>query len=443
MRDILITAIVFGLLPFILRSPRLGAYVWVWLSMMIPHRAAFGFAATMPFGQIVAISTLVAFLFSKERRPFPFNAVTAVYLALLFWMTVTSFFAMNTAEVVFDRWVFVAKIHVMLLVTMMLIRGREQIERLIWVFALSIGFYGVKGGIWTALTGGGGRVYGPDGGMASDNNALGLALVMLLPFFYYLYRMASRRVVRLGLLFCFVTITLSILGSQSRGALLALLAMATFLGLKSTRPVLTTLALACTVALAVLFMPDSWTGRMESIENYEQDSSAMSRIYTWKTMWALAVDRPLVGGGFVVDTPQVFAIYAPPGDLGYHVDGTVYVAHSIYFQMLGEHGFPGLALYLLIGASAWRMAARLVRETREDPEYAHWLPLLMRMVQVSLAGYSVGGAFLSLAHFDLSYYIIGIVVLADATLRERRREQAVAVTTATGPPQLPVAASRL
>jgi len=441
-RDLVITAIVIGLLPFILRSPRLGAYVWAWISMMIPHRAAYGFARTMPFGQMVAIATLVAFLFSKERRPFPVNAVTVVYLALIFWMTITSFFAINSPQVVLDRWVFVVKIHVMLFVTLMLIRGREQIERLIWVIALSIGFYGVKGGIWTVLTGGGGRVYGPDGGMAADNNALGLALVMLLPFFHYLYKMATRRVVRLGLLFCFVTITLSILGSQSRGALLALLAMATFLGLKSSRPVLTTFVLALTVAMAVMFMPDSWSGRMKSIENYEDDGSAMSRIYTWKTLWALALDRPLVGGGFVVDTPQVFAIYAPAEGLGHNLDGNVYVAHSIYFQMLGEHGFPGLALYLLLGITAWKMAGRLARESKENPEYANWLPLLMRMVQVSIAGYSVGGAFLSLAHFDVSYYIVGIAVLADATVRERKGGQAAAATSATGPPPLPLTASR-
>lgn len=430
MRDILITAIVLGSLPFILRSPRLGCYVWVWLSMMIPHRAAYGFARTMPFGQMVAIATLIAFLFSKERRPFPLNSVTAVYLGLMLWMTFTSLFALNLPGVVLDRWVFVAKIHIMLFVTMMLIRGREQMERLLWVVCLSVGFYGIKGGVWTLLTGGGGRVYGPDGGMAADNNALGLALVMLLPFFHYLYKVSSQRLVRMALLFCFVTITFSILGSQSRGALLALLAMATFLGLKSTRPVLTTFLIACAVASAVVFMPDSWGGRMKTIESYEEDTSAMSRIYTWKTLWALAVDRPLVGGGFVVDTPEVFAVYAPAEGAGVYRGGNVYVAHSNYFQMLGEHGFPGLALYLLLGVTAWRRAGRLSREVRGDPEYENWLPLLMRMVQVSLAGYAVGGAFLSLAHFDLSYYIIGMVVLADATVRERRREKADAAATA-------------
>lgn len=164
---------------------------------------------------------------------------------------------------------------------------------------------------------------------------------------------------------------------------------------------------------------------MKTIETYEEDTSAMSRIHTWKTLWALAVDRPLVGGGFGVDIPEVFAMYAPREGAGRHADG-VFVAHSIYFQMLGEHGFPGLALYVLLGVTVWRKASKIAKQTRDHPEYGSWVPLLMKMVQVSLAGFSVGGAFLSLAHFDLTYYIASLVVLVDATLREGQSR--------TGPP---------
>ena len=166
-------------------------------------------------------------------------------------------------------------------------------------------------------------------------------------------------------------------------------------------------------------MPATWTDRMETIQTFEQDTSAMSRIYTWTTLWHLALDRPLVGAGFGTDNPVVFALYAPAEGAGVYKGGNFYVAHSIYFQALGEHGFPGLALYLLLGLLTWRTAARLARQTADDPEYGEWVPLLMRMVQVSLAGFAVGGAFLTLVHFDFPYYIAAFVVLVDATLRER------------------------
>lgn len=435
MRDILLTVIVVGFLPFILRSPRLGAYVWAWLAMMNPHRAVFGFARNLPFSHLVALTTLISFLFSRERRPFPVNSITVTQLLFLFWMTITSVFALNTPEIILDRWVFVFKIHLMLFVTLMMIHGREQIEKLIWVVTASIGFYGVKGGIWTLISGGGGRVWGPYGSMIEDNNGLGLALVMLVPFMYFLHQISTKRLVRVALVFCIAFTCLSILGSQSRGALLALVSMAFVLALKGKRPIQMSILLGTLLVAAIFFMPESWTGRMETIQTYEQDASAMSRIYTWKTLWNLALDRPLVGAGFATDNPEIFALYAPIGE--YLGGGGVLVAHSIYFQALGEHGFPGLLLYLLLGIFTWRKAGKIAQQTMADPEFESWVPVLMRMVQVSLAGFAVGGAFLSLVHFDLPYYIIGYVVLVDATLREHAREKLAALlpTNHTAVPQ--------
>ena len=420
MRDILITVVVLGLLPFILRSPRIGAYAWAWLSLMNPHRGAFGFARSIPFAHLVALSTLVSFLFSRDRRPFPINSITVTQVLLLVWMSITCLFALNSTEIVLDRWIFVFKIQLMLFVTLMLIRGREQIERLIWVVTLSIGFYGVKGGIWTLMGGGSGRVWGPAGSMIEGNNEIGLALVMLIPFMYFLHQASTRRVIRAALVFAIVTSCFAILGTQSRGALLALVSMAFVLALKGERPIQMSLLLGTLIVSAILFMPESWTGRMETIKGYEADSSAMSRIYAWKTMWALALDRPLVGGGFASDNAAVFAAYAPES-VGDYVGGAVFVAHSIYFQALGEHGFPGLLLYLLLGLFTWKKAAKIAKRTEKDAELATWVPLLMRMVQVSLVGFAAGGAFLSLAYFDLPYYIVSYVVLVDATLREREK----------------------
>ncbi|MEO8410575.1 MAG: putative O-glycosylation ligase, exosortase A system-associated, partial [Propionivibrio sp.] len=253
-----------------------------------------------------------------------------------------------------------------------------------------------------------------------DNNGLALALVMLVPFFYYLHQTSVNRWIRWGLIGSIIAIVFSILGSQSRGALLAIIAMAVVLGVKGKHFFKTSFLIAALLVSAISFMPESWTSRMATIQNYDQDASAMSRLYVWQTMWNLAVDRPIVGGGFGTDTPIVFARYAPVS-VGDYEGGSVLVAHSIYFQALGEHGFPGLILFMFLGIFAWRKAANLAKQTATDPEFMDWVPLLMRMVQVSIAGFSVGGAFLSVAYFDLPYYIIGYVVLVDATVREREK----------------------
>jgi len=421
MRDVALTTVVALLLLMVFKHPVLGAYVWAWLSLMNPHKLTYGFAFNLPFAQATAVVTLLALLFTRKRQPLPINSMVVVQMLLLGWMTLTSFFAMAPPAEVFDRWLFVFKINVMLWVTWMLVCDAKQLRMLIWVVTLSVAFYGIKGGVWTVLTGGGGRVWGPPGGMLSDNNALAVGLVVLMPMLYYLRQTEARVWLRWGLTAAMVTCAFSILGSQSRGALLGLLAMAFFLGLKSKHPVRTSLALVVLGLLAIGFMPDSWTNRMDTINAYAQDNSAMSRIWTWHTLWNAALDRPFVGVGYLAENQAVFARYAPTDEIYKVFQGKSYVAHSIYFQVLGEHGFVGLGLFLLLGLLSWRTAARVARQARDDEELGPWLPLLMRMVQVSLIGFAVGGAFLSLAYVDLPYMIIGFVVLGDALLKRRAR----------------------
>jgi O-antigen ligase len=93
----------------------------------------------------------------------------------------------------------------------------------------------------------------------------------------------------------------------------------------------------------------------------------------------------------------------------------VFYAHSIYFQVLGEHGFVGLFLFVLLGVFAWRTGAKVIRATKHDPK-TKWAADLIAMTQVSLIGYATAGAFLGLAYFDLPYHLIVIIVLAKVVL---------------------------
>src|SRR5258706_10100751 len=88
----------------------------------------------------------------------------------------------------------------------------------------------------------------------------------------------------------------------------------------------------------------------------------------------------------------------------------LHAAHSIYFQILGEHGFVGLALFLLLWILLWRDASWIIRRTQGQDEL-RWASDLARMIQVSLIGYLVGGAFLSLAYYDVPYNLLIAIVL--------------------------------
>ena len=141
---------------------------------------------------------------------------------------------------------------------------------------------------------------------------------------------------------------------------------------------------------------------MSTVQTYEQDKSAMGRINAWTMAFNLAKDRPF-GAGFDSFQPYLFKLYAPDPD-------DVHDSHSIYFQMMGHHGFVGLALFLLLGLMTWRTASWIIRHGRRVPEH-RWAADLAAMVQVSLVGYATAGAFLGVAYFDLYYALITVVVL--------------------------------
>ena len=128
----------------------------------------------------------------------------------------------------------------------------------------------------------------------------------------------------------------------------------------------------------------------------------------------LALDRPLVGGGFEPYTHEVFRRYLPD-----YV--RAHSAHSIYFQVLGEHGFVGLALFIVFWMLTWRLSRRIIKHTKNDPQLK-WANGRAAMIQVSLVGYFVGGMFLNLAYWDMPYYLMIALVVTWHVLQSQSPE---------------------
>jgi putative inorganic carbon (hco3(-)) transporter len=292
---------------------------------------------------------------------------------------------------------------------------RTHVMALAWVLVGSIGLFGFKGGIFTLLHGGVYRVWGPPDSFIEGNNELALALVMTIPLMRFLQLQAGSRLVTHGLTVLMLLSAIAAIGTQSRGALLAIVAMAAMMIMRGGgRKVWLGVSLVVAGIAIVAFMPSAWDNRMSTILDYQKDSSALGRINAWWMAWHLASNN-LLGGGFAIYDAPTFARYAPnPQD--------IHAAHSIYFQVLGEHGFIGLALFLAIWALAWRWGNWLRRHARGQE--SGWAADLGSLCQVSIVGYAVGGAFLSLAYFDLPYNLLVLLVVARRVITEQARETA-------------------
>jgi len=402
MRDILVTAIVFGALPFIFKRPWIGIMLWCWLGYMNPHRQAWGFAYDMPFAFICAVVTITAFIFSKEKKEMIWTRETILLLMFIGWMLFTTFFAFYS-ELAWGQWSKVWRIQLMVFLTLMIIKERQHLHWMIWVIALSLGYYGVKGGIFTILHGGAFRVQGPSGTFFEGNNEMALVLAMLIPLIRYLHLQASQQWVRFGLASAMVLSGIAAIGSQSRGGLVAMAAMGLFLWLKGRHKLVMGIYMVIAVGLIHAVMPQEWYDRMYTIKTYQEDPSALGRINAWHTAFNVAKDR-VTGGGFEMFRPPTFRQYAPE-------PFRVHDVHSIYFEVMGEHGFIGFGMFILLAAFTWMRANQVIRECKGDPE-RKWAADLAAMIQVSLVGYGAGGAFLGLAYFDLTYHLMIVLVLA-------------------------------
>jgi putative inorganic carbon (hco3(-)) transporter len=413
MRDILVVAPVLLAALIALRRPWVGVILWTWLSIMNPHRYTYGFAFSAPLAAIAAGTTLLGLLLTQDRRsPFQGPAVV-VFLLFSFWMTLSWRFGLDP-DGDFAQWDKVMKINLMVFVSLILLQSKKHIFALVWVAAGSLAILGSKGGLFTVMTGGSYRVWGPPGSFIEDNNEFALALVMTIPLLRFLQMQLAKGWGRHGMTVIMLLCAASALGSHSRGALLAISSMTLMLWWRGKSKGAVGILLIIAGFVLIGFMPDEWTNRMSTIDNYQEDRSALGRISAWWTAWNLAFHYPL-GVGFNFVRPELFALYSPTPDY-------IHAAHSIYFLVLGNHGFVGLFLFLMIWFFTWGAAGSLRKSAAGIPQ-AQWAADLGGMAQVSLLGYAVGGAFLSLSYFDLPYYIMVMVIASRVWVKTKGWER--------------------
>lgn len=439
MRDIVILAIVAVACVIALRRPWIGVLLWTWLSLMNPHRYAWGIAYDAPVAMLAALSTLVGLLLTTDRKS-PFKgAPVAFFVAFTVWVTISWLLGLDPKGD-YPQWDKVMKINLMVIVALVLIHSKEQILALAWVCVVSLALLGAKGGVFTLASGGNYRVWGPPDSFIYDNNEFALALVMTIPLVRFLQMQLASRWGRHLLTLVMLLCAIAALGSHSRGGFLAILAMSLVLWWRSHAKVVGGMVILVAGIAMLAFMPEHWTERMSTIRTYTDDLSALGRFSAWWVSWRVAFDYP-TGVGFFISRPELFAQYSPYPELG------TPVAHSIYFQVLGHHGFFGLFLFLMIWLSTWVVAGKMRKRAADIPQ-ARWCADLGAMAQVSVVGYLVGGTFLSLSYFDLPYYLMALVCCAYAWLRARRWEHEKSVhrrLTVPGmgaAPTAPVAAPR-
>lgn len=416
MRDLLLLVIILGSVPISFIEPFYGVLVWTWIAYFNPHRYTFSYMYNFPVAAVIAAPTLFGIVFSKKINR-DFMVRETVLLGVLWtWFVIT--YVNATHVPLFQghipdaraELVRVSKILLMTVVMILVVNTRERLKYVFFVTAFSFVPLVFKGALFGFRTGGESRVWGPPESFLADNNGFALAVNMSLPILFYFGRIEQNRILRRILNISFACGILTVILTYSRGGLLGLIAVLLVIAFKSRYRVLSGFLVVILGFTVLTFAPQKWMERMGTLTGGTGniDSSAKQRLVSWGTTWNFVMDYPIMGGSFRslpnVDLFQRYQSEPLPG--GFLSSGP----HSIYFQTLGEQGFVGLGLYLLLIASSIFSLRHLRRGARILPS-TKWVMTYTDIIEASLAGFLVSGAFLGLADFDLFFQLIACTII--------------------------------
>jgi len=431
MRDIFIFSEVICIVIATLRKPQIGILGWLWLSIMNPHKESFGWIYKLPLLDIIAGATLISVLINfNQHRKVLFHPVTVILLIFYLWTCLSTVFAVSY-DLSLPQWVYYSKTMLFVLLMLLFLNRKHWIISAIWVFIFAIGFTGVKGGLFTLLTGGGTRIWGAPGTAWGDNNGVSLAMLMVIPLIFAMKELLDKKILRFGVYGSAFFSFICILGTQSRGGLVGIFGSGLLYFIRTKHKfIIGMLIIICGISV-LAFMPESWKARMQTIETYQQDSSASSRILQWKYAVQLASERPIVGNGFYARFYQpYYQKYMAAIDINRAV-------HSIYFQILEEQGYVGLFIYLLLMISAV-ISANRVSKASKDREDLKWASMLLFYAQFSVVGYAFNGLTINVAYIDLYYYILAFIILLISHIKiELAKPSLESITRKTNPDIIP------
>ena len=222
-------------------------------------------------------------------------------------------------------------------------------------------------------------------------------------------------------------------GTQARTGLVCIAVLAVLFIRQTKRRFLYLTGAALVAAAAIPFLPSAFSDRMETIREYKTDESAATRLAVWKWTWEFVQEHPF-GGGFDAYRINKVRYELPVVDENGFDTGAVdrrevvdqaRAYHSSYFEMLGEQGFPGLIIWLIIHVGGvWRMEviSRMYRKRNRPDE--SWVAPLARALQNAQIIYLVGSLFVGIAFQPFVYMLVGMQIGLDTYLARRRGEAA-------------------
>lgn len=407
MRGLFLLGVMLLLVLWGFRVPLLFVLAYVWASIFTPQQVAYSFINSIPISFVFAALSFGAFIFLKRVDYIGWRSQSIITGLFSVWMTITLLWAV-APESAYFKWDWAIKSIAFTIIIPHFIRTREDFESFIWTILISGMAHCISFGAKVMLSGGG---YGIPLGLVAGNTGYGegstLAMfsVSLIPMAIYLYLhqtlLPQRLLAKWMLGFFVVFLLLSAIGTYARTALVCLAVLAACFIYYGKRRLVSVVLVLVMAGIVYPFVDAGWTGRMSSIDN-ENEVSAMGRVAVWKWVIDYVTSHPL-GGSFDMYRINSYSMTLPDGSV-LQVENKAF--HSIYFEVLGEGGVPGLLIFLaLIGVTlvAFMRHKKILMLTDE-----YWLGDAGRYLLMSTIVFLAGGVFIGVAFQSYFYYLAAL-----------------------------------
>ncbi len=430
MRDLAFLGLFFAVLTVAFNRIHVCILLWVWISFLNPGFQLYGIGAAIPYNKIIAGLTALALLASREKKSFHCDRTSVLILFFLCIAALSQFMSEASDPTGWDILDKLWKIVVLNLLISSFMRSRVRLHVLVLTLCIATGSEAAGDGLKFLTSGGSYNLSGtPSWG---DNNQVALIMLMAIPMLAYVREVSAAPLVRLGSLVGIVLFTCGVLATNSRGGFIGLSVLAAAGIMGSQHKVRYFLAVAVLGAVLSQAVPEKWTNRMNTIGTASEDSSFMGRVVAWKLSTLIALDNPLLGGGLhALTSPNIWNAYRPGFGLLSFIetpdpDSRPHAAHSIYFEILGDTGFLGLAVFLTIMVSSFWSGMQAKALARGHPDL-QWAASLAGKLQLSLIVFAVTGAGLSASYLDVNFILFAMLAVVRAIVKaqlEQRRVRA-------------------
>jgi putative inorganic carbon (hco3(-)) transporter len=449
LRSLLLLIMYVSFLGIGISAPFVATLGYAWVDTFRPQDVASLVLNQIPVAMIMGAVAVGSYLLMDRRSPPRLTSTMVLNILMLMWVTLTLVWA-QVPVAAWEKWDWAFKTLAFAAFVPFVIRSRVQIEAFTQTYVFSLAANFVPFGLKTLVSGGG---YGSNLGLAQGNSGLaegGLlstVCLMVVPLALYLSKHGQFMPrIRLMPLFYWAVAGLAVvtaIGTYERSALIGLIVLGLYMWTRSRHKFGFGIVAVIVACLVIYTTSSAWNARISTIGNYQQENSAYLRVLIWKWTLEFTATHPFGGGfmTFLINHIEIPGTGDHPPEVHF---GRAF--HSIYFEMLGEQGYPGLILFLLITATTFIKLRRVAKKARDYPELL-WVAGLSDALQSGLAVFLTAGAFVGIAYQPMYWYFVALGISLDAYMwRVEKPEvkaqagwRAVAPPTTSGSPSQPEA----